>query len=183
MTQEHLEMLLRLIAALAAGGMDRDRTKLSRPPCRFPNPLPRLRVVQRFDAGSPYTNGNGFSHMDWERVNLDPTRMSQGIMTGIGFLGAGVIMKEGFVRARSDDSGIDLDHGLHRHTRGYRLLLSRRHRDDPHPGHVVGLSLDRNEDAYSVPCHFINSIHPRSEDGRARPAAAGGEATVSRSRT
>src|SRR6478672_4780153 len=28
-------------------------------------------------------------------VRLDPTRMAQGIMTGIGFLGAGVIMKEG----------------------------------------------------------------------------------------
>jgi putative Mg2+ transporter-C (MgtC) family protein len=30
-----------------------------------------------------------------ERVTLDPTRMAQGIMTGIGFLGAGVIMKDG----------------------------------------------------------------------------------------
>jgi putative Mg2+ transporter-C (MgtC) family protein len=29
------------------------------------------------------------------RVDLDPTRMAQGIMTGIGFLGAGVIFKEG----------------------------------------------------------------------------------------
>ena len=28
-------------------------------------------------------------------VALDPTRMAQGIMTGIGFLGAGVIFKEG----------------------------------------------------------------------------------------
>jgi putative Mg2+ transporter-C (MgtC) family protein len=28
-------------------------------------------------------------------VKLDPTRMAQGIMTGIGFLGAGVILKEG----------------------------------------------------------------------------------------
>jgi len=28
-------------------------------------------------------------------VRVDPTRMAQGIMTGIGFLGAGVIMKEG----------------------------------------------------------------------------------------
>jgi putative Mg2+ transporter-C (MgtC) family protein len=28
-------------------------------------------------------------------VNIDPTRMAQGIMTGIGFLGAGVIFKEG----------------------------------------------------------------------------------------
>jgi putative Mg2+ transporter-C (MgtC) family protein len=30
------------------------------------------------------------------RVTLDPTRVAQGIMTGIGFLGAGTIMKEGF---------------------------------------------------------------------------------------
>jgi len=29
------------------------------------------------------------------RVTIDPTRMAQGIMTGIGFLGAGVIMREG----------------------------------------------------------------------------------------
>lgn len=29
-----------------------------------------------------------------ETVRVDPTRMAQGIMTGIGFLGAGVIMKE-----------------------------------------------------------------------------------------
>jgi len=29
------------------------------------------------------------------RAAIDPTRMAQGIMTGIGFLGAGVIMKEG----------------------------------------------------------------------------------------
>ena len=28
-------------------------------------------------------------------VQIDPTRMAQGIMTGIGFLGAGVIVKEG----------------------------------------------------------------------------------------
>jgi len=29
------------------------------------------------------------------RIAMDPTRMAQGIMTGIGFLGAGTIMKEG----------------------------------------------------------------------------------------
>ncbi len=29
------------------------------------------------------------------RLTLDPTRIAQGIMTGIGFLGAGTIMKEG----------------------------------------------------------------------------------------
>ena len=31
-----------------------------------------------------------------EAIRTDPTRMAQGIMTGIGFLGAGVIFKEGF---------------------------------------------------------------------------------------
>lgn len=30
-----------------------------------------------------------------EAMRIDPTRMAQGIMTGIGFLGAGVVMKEG----------------------------------------------------------------------------------------
>jgi putative Mg2+ transporter-C (MgtC) family protein len=29
------------------------------------------------------------------RVSIDPTRMAQGIMTGIGFLGAGTIMRDG----------------------------------------------------------------------------------------
>src|SRR5512144_1236883 len=29
------------------------------------------------------------------RITMDPTRMAQGIMTGIGFLGAGAIIKEG----------------------------------------------------------------------------------------
>ena len=31
-----------------------------------------------------------------DAIRTDPTRMAQGIMTGIGFLGAGVIFKEGF---------------------------------------------------------------------------------------
>ena len=31
-----------------------------------------------------------------ESINIDPTRMAQGIMTGIGFLGAGVIIKENY---------------------------------------------------------------------------------------
>jgi putative Mg2+ transporter-C (MgtC) family protein len=31
-----------------------------------------------------------------DAIRTDPTRMAQGIMTGVGFLGAGVIFKEGF---------------------------------------------------------------------------------------
>ncbi len=36
-----------------------------------------------------------FPGADLETVRMDPTRMAQGVMTGIGFLGAGVIFKEG----------------------------------------------------------------------------------------
>ncbi|MDR4505145.1 MAG: MgtC/SapB family protein [Candidatus Scalindua sp.] len=39
---------------------------------------------------------NLLSSMSIETIQIDPTRMAQGIMTGIGFLGAGVIMKERF---------------------------------------------------------------------------------------
>jgi len=35
-------------------------------------------------------------HVSQYLVNSDPTRVIQGIVTGIGFLGAGVIMREGF---------------------------------------------------------------------------------------
>lgn len=36
------------------------------------------------------------AHAPVASLRIDPTRMAQGIMTGIGFLGAGVIMKEKF---------------------------------------------------------------------------------------
>lgn len=35
------------------------------------------------------------THVSPDAIRTDPTRMAQGIMTGIGFLGAGVIFKEG----------------------------------------------------------------------------------------
>jgi putative Mg2+ transporter-C (MgtC) family protein len=37
-----------------------------------------------------------FPSLSEGRISLDPTRMAQGIMTGIGFLGAGAILKAGF---------------------------------------------------------------------------------------
>jgi putative Mg2+ transporter-C (MgtC) family protein len=41
-----------------------------------------------------------------DAIRTDPTRMAQGIMTGIGFLGAGVIFKEGLtVRGLQHPSG------------------------------------------------------------------------------
>src|SRR6266853_306189 len=58
-------------------------------------------------------------HVRWfeasflERVTIDPTRMAQGIMTGIGFLGAGVIMKEGLtVRGLTTAASIWITAGI-----------------------------------------------------------------------
>jgi putative Mg2+ transporter-C (MgtC) family protein len=39
--------------------------------------------------------GDWLVRVPLETIRTDPTRMAQGIMTGIGFLGAGVIFKEG----------------------------------------------------------------------------------------
>jgi putative Mg2+ transporter-C (MgtC) family protein len=43
------------------------------------------------------TNQSLWLRVPVETVRTDPTRMAQGIMTGIGFLGAGVIFKEGLI--------------------------------------------------------------------------------------
>jgi len=53
----------------------------------------------------------------WVRIasesRLDPTRMAQGIMTGIGFLGAGVIFKEGLtVRGLTTAASIWITAGI-----------------------------------------------------------------------
>jgi len=54
-----------------------------------------------------------FSSFNLEQTNVDPTRMAQGIMTGIGFLGAGVIMKEGLtVRGLTTAASIWITAGI-----------------------------------------------------------------------
>lgn len=51
--------------------------------------------------------GHWFGGMNEHVGVADPTRVIQGIMTGIGFLGAGVIMKEGFtIRGLSTSASI-----------------------------------------------------------------------------
>lgn len=86
-------MLLRLFAALVAGAMiGYERTYHGRPAGFRTHVLVctaacLLMLVTVYE--SHWVRGNV------EVVRIDPTRMAQGIMTGIGFLGAGVIMKEG----------------------------------------------------------------------------------------
>jgi putative Mg2+ transporter-C (MgtC) family protein len=87
------EMLARLLAALAAGALiGYERSYHGRPAGFRTHALvctasSLLMLVTVYEA-------------HWMRaatglVQIDPTRMAQGIMTGIGFLGAGVIIKEG----------------------------------------------------------------------------------------
>ena len=87
------EILLHLGAALVAGGaIGMERTFHGRPAgfrthalvCLASSLLMLVTVYQ-----AQWFPGTG------DAVRIDPTRMAQGIMTGIGFLGAGVIFKEG----------------------------------------------------------------------------------------
>jgi len=95
MQNESLEMILRLLAALAAGGIiGLERTYRGRAAgfrthalvCMASTLLMLVTVYEMHWFSSAQAGA---------RVAIDPTRMAQGIMTGIGFLGAGVIVKEG----------------------------------------------------------------------------------------
>lgn len=89
---DYLEMLLRLLAAVGAGAcIGYERSFHGRPAGLRTHVLvclasAVLMLVTVYEAHWVRESGE-------ER--LDPTRMAQGIMTGIGFLGAGVIVKEG----------------------------------------------------------------------------------------
>ncbi len=93
-SSEYLEMGLRLIAALAAGGLIglersyRGRAAGFRTHALVCVASSLLMLVTVYES-------HWFSSLAAARVVIDPTRMAQGIMTGIGFLGAGVIVKEG----------------------------------------------------------------------------------------
>src|SRR6266705_3353445 len=90
--ENYAAIALHLMIALAAGGIiGLERSYHGRPAgfrthalvCLSSCMLMILTVYQE----------TWFSACSLERISVDPTRMAQGIMTGIGFLGAGVIMK------------------------------------------------------------------------------------------
>src|ERR671918_21113 len=95
MTQEYLEIVFRIIAALVAGGLiGLERSHRGRPAGFRTHALvclssSLLMLVTVYET-------HWFPQAHAARVILDPTRMAQGIMTGIGFVGAGAIIKEGF---------------------------------------------------------------------------------------
>jgi putative Mg2+ transporter-C (MgtC) family protein len=90
----YTEISLRLLAALITGGLiGLERSYHGRPAGFRTHALvclstSLLMLVTVYEA-------RWFESSEHVRAAIDPTRMSQGIMTGIGFLGAGAIMKEG----------------------------------------------------------------------------------------
>jgi putative Mg2+ transporter-C (MgtC) family protein len=93
-SSDNLEMLFRLVAALVAGALiGYERSYQGRPAGFRTHALvctasSLLMLITVFESHWMPVYG--------DMIKLDPTRMSQGIMTGIGFLGAGVIVREGF---------------------------------------------------------------------------------------
>jgi putative Mg2+ transporter-C (MgtC) family protein len=94
MENVYFEISLRLLAALGVGGLiGLERSYHGRPAgfrthalvCLSTSLLMLVTVYEQ----------RWFPALSNVRVAIDPTRMAQGIMTGIGFLGAGAIMKEG----------------------------------------------------------------------------------------
>jgi putative Mg2+ transporter-C (MgtC) family protein len=107
----HLEMLLRLVAALLAGAfIGYERSFHGRPA--------GLRTHVLVCLASAVLMLVTVYEDHWVRTaagetRLDPTRMAQGIMTGIGFLGAGVIVKEGLnVRGLTTAASIWITAGI-----------------------------------------------------------------------
>jgi len=94
MNNEYFEISFRLVVALAAGGIIglersyRGRAAGFRTHALVCVASSLLMLVTVYEH-------QWFSAQSGARVAIDPTRMAQGIMTGIGFLGAGVIVKEG----------------------------------------------------------------------------------------
>ena len=93
--QDYFEIVLRMLAALVAGGLiGLERSHRGRPAgfrthalvCLASNLLMLVTVYELHWVPKSQIGAT---------VVLDPTRMGQGIMTGIGFLGAGAIIKEG----------------------------------------------------------------------------------------
>jgi len=91
---DYLEISVRLLAALAIGSLvGMERSYHGRPAGFRTHTLvclasALLMLVPAYEA-------KWFGPAADMRLTIDPTRIAQGIMTGIGFLGAGAIMKEG----------------------------------------------------------------------------------------
>jgi putative Mg2+ transporter-C (MgtC) family protein len=94
MNEHYTEIAVRLLIALAVGGIiGLERSYHGRPAGFRTHTL--VCVASSLLMLVTVYESLWFVPNNATRVVVDPTRMAQGIMTGIGFLGAGVIMKDG----------------------------------------------------------------------------------------
>ena len=94
MADEYMEIALRLASAVLVGGLIGIERSYHGRPAGFRTHTLVCMASALLMLVTVYES-QWFVSGRLERVTVDPTRMAQGIMTGIGFLGAGVIMKEG----------------------------------------------------------------------------------------
>jgi putative Mg2+ transporter-C (MgtC) family protein len=94
LTHDQLEMLKHLAGSLLAGGLIGLERSYHGRPAGFRTHVLVCLASSMLMLVTLYQS-HWFQQVGLERITIDPTRMAQGIMTGIGFLGAGVIMKEG----------------------------------------------------------------------------------------
>jgi hypothetical protein len=84
-----------------------------------------------------------------DAIRTDPTRMAQGIMTGIGFLGAGNL-QGGTDRPRFDDRRLNLGNGRHWHPSWHWLLVCSNRRGGGGADRVGGFPFDRGKAPWRV---------------------------------
>ena len=94
MAQEELIVVGRVAAALLVGGVIGLERSLHGRPAGF-RTHSLVCVASAVLMLVTVYQGEWMTGIAIEAIRTDPTRMAQGIMTGIGFLGAGVIVKEG----------------------------------------------------------------------------------------
>ena len=94
MDHGHLEVVTRIAVALVIGGIiGFERTFHGRPAGFRTHAL--VSIASTLLMLATVYQSDWMTATPLEAIRTDPTRMAQGIMTGIGFLGAGVIFKEG----------------------------------------------------------------------------------------
>ena len=97
--QHPMEGILRLVLASVAGGLVGLEREIRGRQAGF-----RTNILVCMGSALVMVVSTSFTHITWERVdgvniNVDPARIAYGVMTGIGFLGAGTIVQaKGSVR-------------------------------------------------------------------------------------
>jgi putative Mg2+ transporter-C (MgtC) family protein len=94
MSQEIVVMSIRVLGAVLIGALIGLERSFRGRPAGFRTHALVCAASSLLMLVTVYQN-EWMTQVSMEAIRTDPTRMAQGIMTGIGFLGAGVIFKEG----------------------------------------------------------------------------------------